>query len=283
MPGSHGSAEKSTYASSADVAADIDRRTRGRHLLLLTDFDGTLSALAPTPAAAVLSDDVRAQIAAVRVFPSVTVGVVSGRRLADVRQRVGPAAEFVAGLHGLEIDGPKVTFRHHQLDATAPVIASILDTAERKLAWCPGIYFENKTYALACHVRLSPPELRDRALNAFRALAAPQLEARMLKTMAGAMVLELLPHVGWHKGRAAEWIRTRVRTHVTQPVSIVYLGDDRTDEDAFAALGDDDMAIGVGERPHAHFIDWRLAGPPSVGRLMAHLADLLRQRSSSLP
>jgi trehalose-6-phosphatase len=52
----------------------------------------------------------------------------------------------------------------------------------------------------------------------------------------------------------------------------VYLGDDRTDEDAFDALGDDDVVIGVGERPHTHLIDWRLAGPASVGRFFGQLA-----------
>ena len=75
----------------------------------------------------------------------------------------------------------------------------------------------------------------------------------------------------WHKGRACEWIRARVRSVVDQPVSVVYLGDDRTDEDAFDALGDDDVVIGVGDRPHTHLIDWRLAGPASVGRFFAAL------------
>ena len=52
----------------------------------------------------------------------------------------------------------------------------------------------------------------------------------------GAQALELLPAIDWHKGRAAEWIRARVRSRVADPVSVVYLGDDRTDEDAFDAL-----------------------------------------------
>ena len=42
---------------------------------------------------------------------------------------------------------------------------------------------------------------------------------------------------------------------------VVYLGDDRTDEDAFTWLADDEIAIGVGERPHTHLIDFRLSGP----------------------
>jgi trehalose 6-phosphate phosphatase len=206
--------------------------------------------------------------------PSVTFGVVSGRRMEDVGRRVGPSAEFVAGLHGLEIEGPGCRLHHAALDAVAPVIAMLLTSAARELAWCPGVYLEDKTYALTCHVRLTPPDLAGRALEEFEALAEPQLEAGLLKSLMGAQALELLPAVNWHKGRAARWIRDRVTERFAGPVSIVYLGDDRTDEDAFDALNDDDAVIGVGDRPHTHLIDWRLAGPASVGRLFGRLAAL---------
>jgi trehalose-phosphatase len=238
----------------------------------LTDFDGTLADLAPTPAEAVMSGDVHAGLVALGACPGVTIGVVSGRRLVDVEARVHGDAEFVAGLHGLEITGPGVAFHHYALDAVAPVIAGIAQSTAQELAWCPGVLLENKTYALTCHVRLAPPELAGRALEEFEALAEPELEARVLKLLTGAKALELLPAVDWHKGRAAEWIRARVRAQADRPVSVVYLGDDRTDEDAFDALGDDDVVIGVGERPHTHLIDWRLAGPDSVGRFFAQLA-----------
>jgi trehalose-phosphatase len=256
------------------VATDVQARIGGGHLLLLTDFDGTLADLAPTPDEAVVADAVSAEITALATLSSVTFGVVSGRRLPDVSARVGPAPEFVAGLHGLEIIGPGCAFHHYALDSVAPVISSIAETAARELAWCPGVYLEDKTYALTCHVRLAPPELADRVLEEFEAIAEPHLEARVLKSLTGAKALELLPAVDWHKGRAAEWIRARVRAKLRADVTVVYLGDDRTDEDAFDALGDEDVVIGVGERPHTHLIDYRLAGPASVGRLFGHLARL---------
>jgi trehalose-phosphatase len=244
--------------------------------LLLTDFDGTLADLTPTPEEAFVTDAVAAGITAIARQPTVTFGVVSGRRMADVAARVGPAAAFVAGLHGLEIEGPDCAFHHYALDSVAQVIDRLARTAARELAWCPGVYLENKTYALTCHVRLAPPDLADRALEEFEALAEPQLEARVLKSMTGAKALELLPDVDWHKGRAAEWIKARVETRLGEAVSILYLGDDRTDEDAFDTLGESDTVVGVGPRPQTHLIDFRLAGPASVGRLFARLA-VLRQ------
>ena len=243
-------------------------------MLLLTDFDGTLAELTPTPAEAVVDPWMCAELERLSSFEDVTVGVVSGRRLVDVAARVGPAAEFVAGLHGLEISSEGAAFHHYALDAVESVIASLVRTAARELGWCPGLLLEDKTYSLTCHVRLSPPEMADRALEEFEAIVEPQLEARVLKLLTAVKAMEVLPAVDWHKGRACAWIRSRVAGRAADPVSIVYLGDDRTDEDAFTALADDDVAIGVGERPHTHLIDSRLEGPGSVGRFFATFARL---------
>ena len=243
-------------------------------MLLLTDYDGTLAELTPTPAEAIVDPSVSAELERLSLFENVTVGVVSGRRLVDVAARVGPAAEFVAGLHGLEISSDGAAFHHYALDAVETVIASLVRTAARELGWCPGLLLEDKTYSLTCHVRLSPPEMADRALEEFEAIVEPQLEARVLKLLTAVKAMEVLPAVDWHKGRACAWIRSRVAARSEDPVSIVYLGDDRTDEDAFTALADDDVAIGVGERPHTHLIDSRLEGPGSVGRFFATFARL---------
>ncbi len=256
------------------VAVDVDAHLRGRHLLLLSDFDGTLADLAPTPEAAVMTDRMRRGVARLAALDSVTFGVISGRRLKEVAAKVGDVAEFVAGLHGLEIVGPDCRFRHDVLARIAPAIATLADAASRALTWCPGCCLENKEYGLTCHVRLAPVALADQALQEFAALAAPQVASGLMKLIPGAKALELLPAVDWHKGRGAEWIREQVRARTPGPIAVLYLGDDRTDEDAFEALGDEDVVIGVGPRPRADLIDWRLADPAAVGQFFEHLARL---------
>jgi trehalose-phosphatase len=256
------------------VAAAVHERLAGRHLLLLTDFDGTLAGLAPRPADAVMSAAVRHEFERLSAGRDVDVGVVSGRRLIDVQARVGPAAEFVAGLHGLEIDGPDGSLRHFVLDDVEPVVRELANLAVRELAWCPGLLLEDKQYALTCHVRRTPEPDASLALEEFAALVEPMLEARVLKLLPSTKAFEVLPAVDWHKGRAVSWIRTRVERRIGRPVGVVYLGDDRTDEDAFTALREDDAAIGVGPRPHTHLIEWRLAGPESVGRFFKKLAEI---------
>jgi trehalose-phosphatase len=257
------------------VAEAIHRGLAGRPVLLLTDYDGTLADIAPTPEDAWLSEPMRREIDALAALPTVSLGVVSGRRLADVAARVGPAATFVAGLHGLEIAGPQATFRHPALDIVEGVIAKLADDAARHLQWCPGCRLENKQYALTCHVRQSPPELREQALEEFEALAEPFLEGQILKLLRGRLAIELLPVAAWDKGRAVGWIRRRVQDARGGPVPVIYLGDDRTDEDAFTVLLEGDAAIAVGERPHTHLIDWRLAGPADVGAFFRVLRLLL--------
>jgi trehalose-phosphatase len=255
------------------VAAAVQARAAGRHLLVLTDFDGTLAEIAPTPGSVVLSDEVRHAMACLSRLSSVTFGVISGRRLEDVSSRLGVAAAFVGGLHGLEIVGPDCRFHHPSLDGVESAIVEVREKAARDLAWCPGVHLEDKVYALTCHVRLAPAELAERALEQFGALAEPYVAAGVLKAMVGRKALELLPAVVWHKGRALLWIRERVTDRLGEPVVAMYLGDDRTDQDAFEALDDGDVAIGVGQRPLAEMIDWRLDGPPSVGRLFGRLCD----------
>lgn len=262
------------FSRSDLVAAEVHERLVGKHALLLTDFDGTLAELAPTPGEAVMTDDVRAQIDVLAALDSVTVGVVSGRRLFDVRHRVGPASEFAAGLHGLEIMGPSERFVHTSLETAAPVVQKIARVAARELAWCRGVLIEDKTFSITCHVRLAAYDDGVRALDQFAALAEPEIERGLLRLLPGAKAYELLPAADWHKGRAVAWIRERVALRHDQPTLVIYLGDDRTDEDAFSSLEPDDLAIGVGSRPHTHLINWRLAGPASVGRFFNRFAEL---------
>lgn len=263
------------YHASDVVAQEVRRWLGERPLLLVTDFDGTLSDLAPTPGEAVMSPEVSETLRLVGEHPRTTLAVVSGRRIDDVRGRTADVAPFVGGLHGLEIVGPSGGFLHPALARVEPVIADILARARITLAWCPDIVLEDKTYALTCHVRKASVEDAGRALGQFVEIAQPALDADLLRVLPGAQALELLPAVEWHKGKAVDWIRSVVDLGPTGGVGVVYLGDDRTDEDAFATLKDRGVAIGVGDRPHDHLIKFRLAGPASVGRFLDRLhADL---------
>lgn len=215
--------------------------------------------------------DVHLALSILAASPIAHLGVISGRRLADVRTRVGVHMDFVSGLHGLEIEGPGLAFQHPSLAEAAPVIRLIAAEARRKLAWCPQVVIEDKTYALTCHVRRVDLADASRVEDEFLRIARPFVDTGSLKLLPGARALELLPDVDWHKGRGLEWIRDAVERTAAATCQVIYFGDDRTDEDAFVALRQGDVGIGVGNRPHDHLIHFRLSGPVSVGRLLMAL------------
>jgi len=278
LPDSGADIDIVSFDDPAEVARRAAARLQGRHALVLTDYDGTLSQLVDKPSDAVVTDEVRGAFTSLASLPQLTIGVVSGRRMSDVIERVGPAAAFVAGLHGLEICGRGEEFSHRALDEVEPVIARLAIAAERRLAWCPGCFLENKRWALTCHVRMALPDAAERAFEEFEALAEPYLESRVLRLLIASKAMELLPAADWNKGRAVNWIRARVARDTRTSVSVLYLGDDRTDEDAFTALAVDDFAVAVGTRPHSHMIDARLEGPRMVGEFFEEFY-LLRSRA----
>ena len=224
--------------------------------------------LAPTPAEAVLAGRRARQLDRVAASWSTTVGVVSGRRLADVagarrargrvrRRPARPRDRRAAGARSIITRSTTV----------APVIASISgDGRARHWRWCPGRAARGQD--LRAHLSRAARAARSApscALEEFEAIAEPQLEARVLKLLIGGAGARAAAGRRLAQGPAAEWIRARVARASNGPVSVVYLGDDRTDEDAFDVLDDDDVAIGVGDRPHTHLIDCRLAGPDGRG------------------
>src|SRR6188472_2676887 len=96
----------------SEVQAEVCARPADTAFTLLLDFDGTVAEFNPDPTAPELTQarwDMLYQIAR---EPSVSLGIVSGRRLDDLRRRTRlPDHVYHAGLHGLEIevDGQRTT------------------------------------------------------------------------------------------------------------------------------------------------------------------------------
>ena len=94
------------------VAWLADWLAGGGRLLLLSDYDGTLTPIVDQPDQAWLADATRDDLRALARSPNIHLAFVSGRDLADLRGRVGVADAIYAGCHGLEIEGPGLRFRH---------------------------------------------------------------------------------------------------------------------------------------------------------------------------
>jgi alpha,alpha-trehalase len=249
-------------------AADILQGLDGRRLVVLLDYDGTLSPIAPRPEDAVLPAATRDVLD--RLGRRFLTAVVSGRSLADVRALVGLEHLLYAGNHGLEIEGPAGSgIRRSLAEDFVPDVAAAAAELEAALADIPGSLVENKRYSLSVHYRLVAPERVGALELAVDAALArhPNLDKRL-----GKKVFELRPGLAWDKGRAVRWLLETIDGQRTS-VLPVYVGDDVTDEDAFAALAGDGVGVLVSEDARETAATHRLRDTEEVRRFLARLAE----------
>ena len=199
-------------------------------LLLLLDFDGTLSPIVEKPDDAAIAP--AAQLAVHRLMKAgATIAIVSGRGLADARERLGLPRLAYAGNHGMEIEMPGLRQVHPEAAAARPGLDAVIERLEKELAGIAGAIIEDKGLTLSVHYRQVERALVEQVRAAVHEAAGSHSE---LKVTEGKEVLEVRPDVDWHKGKAVEFLLERMRPPPGAP--ILYIGDDRTDEDAFTAL-----------------------------------------------
>ena len=242
-----------------------------RRLLLLCDFDGTLSEFDPDPAAVWLSDTRRRVLLDIERAVPATIGIVSGRRLEDVRRRTALApTAYYAGLHGLEIEGNGEAYLHPAIAGTHDLLRGIAIGLSAEMRSLEGVFVEDKGLSIVVHFRSASPDDAVRAAVAFEQYVRPEVDGGRLRVLPGSSIFELLPNIDWNKGDAVTWIRGRVEAQFG-PAWPVYIGDDITDEDAFRAVRGDGLAIA--SSTVATGADFVVDGPAGVDRVLAALAQ----------
>lgn len=219
-------------ASVAEVVARITEVLDFAPSALLSDFDGTLSPIAPTPEAAQLHPDL-VDILPVLAEQDVLFGVITGRAVADVRAKIGLDDMLYVGNHGLEWveDGE---YRAHPAGVAAEqAIATALEAIQQDLAQLDrdlsAMVFEFKRYSAAIHYRLVPDvESCEAHIAAITQRRADEFGLRMTT---GKMEVELRPQAEVSKGSAVEEL---VASRGLK--GVVFLGDDITDIDGFDAV-----------------------------------------------
>lgn len=219
-----------------------------KRILLLLDFDGTLAPIVSTPEKARLPKPTLARLTKLKKSARFRIAVISGRSLEDLKKKVRINGIFYAGNHGLEIRGPGLLFQEPKAFALKSVVQHVFKDLKKKFPRIPGFLLENKGLTLSLHYR----KISKRHLLTFNHnLHLWQTETRHLplRWLKGHKVWELRSNVGWDKGKAALFLSRRLRCF---PVAI---GDDRTDEDMFRAIGKNGISIRVGRfrSSHAHY------------------------------
>ncbi len=237
-----------------------------RHLLVCSDYDGTLAPLASHPSQARLLPGALDILHDLAGLSDTRVAIISGRSREDLRAHSGLGWPVqLAGSHGAELP----------LQAAAAPDAeqqAKIDRLEGELvricAISPGAWTERKPLGLAVHVREANPTDADHVLAAVRHELARWPGAHITE---GKAVLEASFSYA-NKGDAVRWFRD---DWGTKP-QVLYLGDDVTDEAAFGALDAGDIGIKVGAGPTraAYRVDSELAALAVLGFVLESRASM---------
>ena len=221
-----------------------ERVERANRVLLLFDYDGTLTPIVARPEDALLPADVRRRLEALVTHPRYIPGIVSGRSLEDLSTLAGVPGLIHAGNHGMEIRGPGMDFTHPGATAARETLDLVGAMLEDALALLPGTNVEHKGLTLTVHYRAAGENMAGEVDAVVTGTTAPFVENGQLRLTRGKMVIEVRPSIAWDKGRAIERISEECGD---QPFPF-YFGDDRTDEDGFRVVqGMGGLAVFVGE------------------------------------
>ena len=210
----------------------ISARLTGRPLVLSFDVDGTLAPIVAHPALAEVPEATRRVIASLVTRPGVIIVLISGRAAQDARRVVGVERVWTVGNHGAEVIDPAGdTTVDAAVSRYAEAMARTAQTLVPLVAAIPGVLLENKTWSLSVHYRAADEGVVPRLRGIVASVAAEQ----GLIVTEGKKVLEIRPPVGVNKGTAISRLVGDLGGFSPE-ASVLFAGDDITDEDAFRFL-----------------------------------------------
>lgn len=268
------------------LRAELKRIAGTPTFLVALDFDGTLAPTVDDPDAARAIPATRTAIVALAELPATRVAVVSGRAIASL-ERVAqlPSDILLVGSHGAELridgeeSGPGLSTE--ELDLLGRLYAAVASIAARY----PGVRIEEKPAGCGLHTRMTSPEgaaaARAEALAVVRSLGdgsdggdgGGSDGAVGIGERYGKDILEFTVRTA-DKGTALQVLRDR-----TAASALLFVGDDVTDEDGFAALTGDDLGVKVG--PGDTAATQRVDDPEAVAELLALLVQYRERRAPS--
>lgn len=243
-----------------DLDSKLDELACTPSLLVASDYDGTLAPIVDDPSHASPDREALVAIAALAALPQTHVALISGRALHDLATLTGaPTGVHLVGSHGSEFDPD---FAGALSAAQTELRDRLLQDLQRIARAENGLLVETKPASVALHYRNASEKSGNAALDAV--LSGPAALSGV-HTRHGKKVVELAV-IETNKGLALQRIRRRVGATAT-----LFVGDDLTDEDAFATLAGPDVGVKVG--PGDTLAPFRIGDTHDVSRLLARLVE----------
>ncbi|XP_058211517.1 probable trehalose-phosphate phosphatase C [Rhododendron vialii] len=286
------------HPSALDTFNQMLSITRGKKIVVCLDYDGTLSNIVDNPEKAFMTDKMRMVLREVaRHFPT---AIISGRGREKVSDFVDLDNVYYAGSHGLDIAAPLRSPTYgdpkHQSRALdrkgnevvlfqpakkyLPAIEKILSTLNEKTRSIQGVMIENNKFCVSVHFR----HVRDEDFCTLEKLVNSVLqEYEEFRISIGKKVFEIRPDMEWNKGHALNYFIDTLGLGSSNDVLPLYIGDDRTDEDAFKAIRNrgEGFPIVVSSSPKDTAALYSLRNPLEVNKFLINLVMWRKNSSSS--
>ena len=232
----------------------IERRCmRKGSVLLLFDFDGTLSPIVAHPDMAKLLPGWRERLKNLKKNSKITLGIVTGRSIKSIRKRIAIPGVIIASDHGCEVwRGTRLGVRY--AGENCRYLKELAREAKEEFGVISGIVIEEKKYSMAIHYRMVDSRIKTSVKKRAEKLTEEYCDLYGWEKMHGKQLIEIRLPDSWHKGDAVKWIQ---KNYAPKAIS-VYVGDDTTDEDAFKAIGRNGITIRVGRKKSsaaAYYVD----------------------------
>lgn len=248
------------YPSALLSFQQIMNYAKGKRIALFLDYDGTLSPIVDNPDCAFMSHAMRAAVKNVaKYFPT---AIISGRSRDKVYEFVGLSELYYAGSHGMDIVGP---VRHSASDNHPNCIRStnkqgkevnlfqpaseflpMIDEVFTSLVECTkeikGAKVENNKFCISVHYRNVDEKSWVAVAESVHNILKDYPRLRLTH---GRKVLEVRPVINWNKGRAVEFLLESLALNNCDDVLPIFVGDDKTDEDAFKVLREGNRGYGI--------------------------------------
>jgi trehalose-phosphatase len=241
---------------------------QNKPIAVFLDYDGTLTPIVSRPHLAKMSDNMRAVVR--ELSGKHTVSIVSGRPRAELEALVAIKGIHYAGSHGMDISGPGATMMHPQAQELIPLIDQLAARAANDLSDMDGIMIEEKKFSLAIHYRLMDVDRYFTHLQAY--VQDIVTKNKGMRLMHGKKVFEILPDINWNKGNAVNWMMRALKKKWND-TSVLYIGDDTTDEDAFRVVRTRGTGVLVADTSVPSAAAFRIPSPDEVYNLLKKISE----------
>lgn len=244
-----------------------------KRVLLLSDYDGTLTPIQEHPDLAILSEEVRELLIKFSSHKAFRLGIVTGRSLKQIKKLVNIQKVLYVANYGVEIEGPGICLISPEAKKTRYILWSIYLQLLKSLKHIEGIYLEDKGLSISLHYRLvKTTHDLEYITKTFHTITKPFFDKKMLCLSTGKMVYEIRPPGKWSKATRITWLLTHYfPLEFRNEALIIYLGDDSADTEVFTMLNGKGLTVFVGKPSDTSTADYFIHSPEEAAVFLEHL------------